>query len=51
MRNPKSPWSRGRMLSFMTSLSYVAGDPLRCEGYLMELLAWCAALGPQSKEL
>lgn len=33
---------RARTLSFMASISIAAGDVRACEGYLLELLAWCA---------
>jgi hypothetical protein len=33
---------RARTLSFMASLSVEAGDLRSAEGYLLELLAWCA---------
>lgn len=33
---------RPRMLSFMATLSVAAGDVIRAEGFLLELLAWCA---------
>jgi len=33
---------RARTLSWMASLSVAAGDQRAAEGYLLELLAWCA---------
>ncbi|MEO8698814.1 MAG: hypothetical protein ABI867_02190 [Kofleriaceae bacterium] len=33
---------RARTLSFMASLSVEAGNLRSAEGYLLELLAWCA---------
>jgi len=33
---------RARTLSWMASLSVAAGDMRAAEGYLLELLAWCA---------
>lgn len=33
---------RARALSWMASLSLAAGDIRAAEGYLLELLAWCA---------
>ncbi len=33
---------RARTLSWMASLSVAAGDVRAAEGYLLELLAWCA---------
>ena len=33
---------RARTLSWMASLSVAAGDLRSAEGYLLELLAWCA---------
>jgi hypothetical protein len=33
---------RARALSWMASLSVAAGDMRAAEGYLLELLAWCA---------
>jgi hypothetical protein len=33
---------RARTLSWMASLSLAAGAPRAAEGYLLELLAWCA---------
>jgi len=33
---------RARALSWMASLSLAAGDVRAAEGYLLELLAWCA---------
>jgi len=33
---------RARTLSWMASLSVAAGDLRAAEGYLLELLAWCA---------
>lgn len=33
---------RARTLSWMASMSVAAGDMTMAEGYLLELLAWCA---------
>jgi hypothetical protein len=33
---------RARTLSWMASLSVAAGEVRAAEGYLLELLAWCA---------
>jgi hypothetical protein len=33
---------RGRTLSWLASLSIASGDLHAAEGYLVELLAWCA---------
>ncbi len=33
---------RARTLSWLASLSVAAGDLRAAEGYLLELLAWCA---------
>ena len=33
---------RARTLSWMASLSVAAGEMRAAEGYLLELLAWCA---------
>jgi hypothetical protein len=33
---------RARTLSFMSSMSVAAGEMRAAEGYLLELLAWCA---------
>jgi hypothetical protein len=33
---------RARALSWMASMSVAAGDLRAAEGYLLELLAWCA---------
>lgn len=33
---------RARALSWMASLSVAAGEVRAAEGYLLELLAWCA---------
>ena len=33
---------RARTLSWMASLSLAAGEQRAAEGYLLELLAWCA---------
>jgi hypothetical protein len=33
---------RARTLSWMASLSMAAGERRAAEGYLLELLAWCA---------
>jgi hypothetical protein len=33
---------RARTLSWMASMSVAAGDLRAAEGYLLELLAWCA---------
>lgn len=33
---------QARVLSFMASLSVLAGEIQAAEGYLLELLAWCA---------
>ena len=33
---------RARALSWMASLSVAAGEMRAAEGYLLELLAWCA---------
>jgi hypothetical protein len=36
------PRPRARTLSWMASLSVAAGELRAAEGYLLELLAWCA---------
>lgn len=33
---------RARILSWMASMSVAAGETRAAEGYLLELLAWCA---------
>ena len=33
---------RARTLSYMASMSVAAGEVRAAEGYLLELLAWCA---------
>lgn len=34
--------ARAKTLSFMSSMSVAAGEIRAAEGYLLELLAWCA---------
>jgi hypothetical protein len=41
---------RARTLSWMASLSVAAGELRAAEGYLLELLAWCA-FGDRDPEL
>jgi hypothetical protein len=36
---------RARTLSWMASMSAAAGETQAAEGYLLELLAWCAFSG------
>ncbi len=33
---------RAKALSWLSSMSVAAGEPRMAEGYLLELLAWCA---------
>ena len=40
---------RAKALSWMASLSVAAGEIRAAEGYLLELLAWCAFNGREAK--
>jgi hypothetical protein len=42
---------RARTLSWMASLSVAAGEVRAAEGYLLELLAWCAFADRSSIEI
>jgi hypothetical protein len=42
---------RARTLSWMASLSLAAGEQRAAEGYLLELLAWCAFGDRESSQL
>jgi len=41
---------RARTLSWMASMSVAAGEIRAAEGYLLELLAWCAFADRESPE-